>query len=209
MVFDDADDDVLEYHHWCLETVYPRSRTQPDLEPSPPSPRSAEHKSEPTSVSIDVVARGSLVSASSLWVPDFASAHRPSDSTMAPSSILSAVARKSLIPLALPWSVVDYTLPQKSAPLAVPRPSIPPGSVRLPAHRLSIYASSCSTTVGWPHGVLSPSSTMAPPSSSVLLCGARSHLLGWGANCYTPELILLSFYLSCVHWPSFCFSLYN
>ncbi len=199
------------YHHWCLETVYPWSRTQPDLEPSPPSPRSAEHKHkpEPTSVSIDVFAGGSLVSASRLWVPDFASAHRPSDSTMAPSSILSAVARKSLIPLALPWSVVDYTLPQKSAPLAVPRPSIPPGSVRLPAHRLSIYAPSCSTAVGWPHGVLSPSSTMAPHSSSVLSLW-REVAPSWrGANCYTPELILLSFYLSCVHWPSFCFSLYN
>ncbi len=32
----------------CLESVYPRSRTQPDPEPSPPSPRYAELKPEPT-----------------------------------------------------------------------------------------------------------------------------------------------------------------
>ncbi len=32
----------------CLESVYPRSRTQLDSEPSPPSPRSVEHKPEPT-----------------------------------------------------------------------------------------------------------------------------------------------------------------
>ncbi|KAI2656134.1 Nck-associated protein 5 [Labeo rohita] len=32
----------------CPESACPRSRAQPDLEPSPPSPRCAEPKSEPT-----------------------------------------------------------------------------------------------------------------------------------------------------------------
>ncbi|KAL0200785.1 hypothetical protein M9458_003972, partial [Cirrhinus mrigala] len=33
---------------WCLENVYPRSRTLPDPEPSPPSPCCVEPKPEPT-----------------------------------------------------------------------------------------------------------------------------------------------------------------
>ncbi len=41
------------------------------------------------------VSGGSLVSASSLWVPDCASTRRPSGSSMAPSSLISTVAHQS------------------------------------------------------------------------------------------------------------------
>ncbi len=41
------------------------------------------------------VSGGSLVSASSLWVPDSASTRRPSGSSMAPSSLISTVAHQS------------------------------------------------------------------------------------------------------------------
>ncbi|XP_073687784.1 protein NLRC3-like [Garra rufa] len=53
-------------------------------------------------ISIGVTAGGSLVSASSLRVPDSASACLPSGFTMAPSSLLSAAARKSTSSIGLP-----------------------------------------------------------------------------------------------------------
>ncbi len=53
-------------------------------------------------VSIGVMAGGSLVSASSLWVPESTLALRPSSSTLEPSSLLSAVARQSTSSAGLP-----------------------------------------------------------------------------------------------------------
>ncbi len=48
------------------------------------------------------MAGGSLISASSLWVPDSVSALRPCRSTLAPSSLLSALARQSTSSAGLP-----------------------------------------------------------------------------------------------------------
>ncbi|KAL0162421.1 hypothetical protein M9458_041817, partial [Cirrhinus mrigala] len=85
-------------------------------------------------VSIGVTAGGPPVSASSLRVQDSASACQPSGSTMAPSSLLSTVARQST------------------------------GSTGLPPSSGSVSGSSA--TVARPPGVVSPFSSMAPPSVS-------------------------------------------
>ncbi|KAL1258968.1 hypothetical protein QQF64_009545 [Cirrhinus molitorella] len=57
-----------------------------------------------------------------------------------------------------------------------------------PDHRLSVSAlgstSTCSATVGQPHGVVSPSSTMAPPAVG----SAVGHRHGWGLD--TPVVSL-------------------
>ncbi|KAI2653647.1 hypothetical protein H4Q32_013962 [Labeo rohita] len=105
----------------------------------------------------------------------------------------------SLVPPASPWSVVDHLRPRVSTPPATPRPF---GSVRLLlpsgsalvlhilsitlAHRLSILATgstlTCSAAVGLPPGFISPSSTMASPST-----GSNP---GWGLG--PARLFLLS-----------------
>ncbi len=135
-------------------------------------------------VSIGAVAGGSPVSASSLRVQDSASVRRPSCSTMAPSSLCSAVSRQSTGSAGLPRPSGSALVcqrpsaaPQDSTPPATPRPA---GSVRLLlpfgsasvtlAHRLSVSTSgssaTCSAAIGRPSGVVSPSSSMASPSVS-------------------------------------------
>ncbi len=71
----------------------------------PLSPGSPSAHPQPTICAVGsprVVAGGSLVSASSLWVPDSASARLPNCSTMTPSSLLSTMARQSTSSAGLP-----------------------------------------------------------------------------------------------------------
>ncbi len=71
----------------------------------PLSPGSPSAHPQPTICAVRsprVVAGGSLVSVSSLWVPDSASARLPNCSTMTPSSLLSAVAHESTSSAGLP-----------------------------------------------------------------------------------------------------------
>ncbi len=100
-----------------------------------------------------------------LWVPDSASAHWPNGSTMAPSSLLSAVAHQSICSAKLPRSSSSVRL------------LLPFGSALVLCHSGStvafwIHASAsgssatCSPAVSRPPGVISPSSTIAPPSVS-------------------------------------------
>ncbi len=127
-----------------------------------------------------------------LWFPDSASARRPSGSTMAPNSLLSAVAHQSTDSARLPrpsgaalvcrWpSFASGLHSSGSVRLLLPFGSfsvlccsgstaalqIPPVAL---AHQLSVSASSSSTTcsavVGRPLGVCSPSSPcLLPPST--------------------------------------------
>ncbi|KAI2646231.1 4-alpha-glucanotransferase [Labeo rohita] len=111
-------------------------------------------------------------------VQDSTLACRPSDSTVVPSSLPSAVARQSTgftgLPPAPPWSGIDHPTSRDSVPLAPSGFSIPPAppwsSVALAPlwppgstlpHQLSVSATgsstTCSTTTGQPPGVVSPS----------------------------------------------------
>ncbi|KAL0154756.1 hypothetical protein M9458_049019, partial [Cirrhinus mrigala] len=97
-----------------------------------------------------------------LRVPDSSSAHRPSDFTMAPSSLLSPVARQSTSSLVLPappWSVVDYLSPWAFTP--PPCPSVTPalsGSSSPPAPPWS----SVTLALLWPSGSLPPPQSLEP-----------------------------------------------
>ncbi len=105
----------------------------------------------------------SLVSASRLWVLDSASALQPSGSTMAPSSLLSAVAHQSTSSAGLPR-------PSGSNSFAGAICSAIALQILLVAlaHWLSVsisgFSTTCSAAVGQHPGVGSPSSSMAPPS---------------------------------------------
>ncbi|KAL0170154.1 hypothetical protein M9458_034750, partial [Cirrhinus mrigala] len=107
-------------------------------------------------VSISIVAGGSLIYASSLRVPDSASALQPSGSAPAPGFHISTIGPPappgSLIPPAPPWSVVDLPSPQDSTPPAVPRHSIPPApsaSVFCHSSSSADLRISASVTSGW------------------------------------------------------------
>ncbi len=97
------------------------------------------------------------------WVLDSASALQPSGSTMAPSSLLSAVAHQSTSSAGLPR-------PSGSNSVAGAICSAMALQILLVAlaHWLSVsisgFSTTCSAAVGQHPGVGSPSSTMAPPS---------------------------------------------
>ncbi len=101
---------------WAAHTILEPSTSlyfPPSLPLPPPlhqslpplSPGSPSAHPQPTICAVGlprVVAGGSLVSTSSLWVPDSASARLPNCSTMTPSSLLSAVAHQSTSSAGLP-----------------------------------------------------------------------------------------------------------
>ncbi|KAL0203937.1 hypothetical protein M9458_001955, partial [Cirrhinus mrigala] len=148
---------------------------------------------------------------------DSASAHRPSSSTMAPSSLLSAVARPSLrlclglacLHVGRRWHRLHLGPPVASAP---PRPSGGIGStsaIRILlvtlAHRLSVSTSGSSTTCSTaypPPWLLSLSAPLAPPTSSpsCRLPGSSLHLVHPSASCF-----LLGSFVHRLH-PGLCSS---
>ncbi|KAL1279043.1 hypothetical protein QQF64_025716 [Cirrhinus molitorella] len=182
----------------------------------------------PISSSVGVESGGSLSSTSSLRSSDSPSALRPCSYTMAPSSLISTVARRSTSSTRLPRPYGSASVsrhpaiasglhssgcasslrPSGSAGLLLPSSSASvldrsgyAAALRISIsasvagatcsavvlrilgvaldHRLSVSASgstsTCSATVGRPHGVVSPSSTMAPPSVG----SAVGHRHGW------------------------------
>ncbi|KAL0173843.1 hypothetical protein M9458_029811, partial [Cirrhinus mrigala] len=112
-------------------------------------------------------------------VPDSTLASQPSSSTMAPSSLSWHISPPgppgSLVPSALPWSVVDHPPLRNSTPLAAAHPSVLlalSGSSFPPAPPWSSVA----PAPPWPSGSSSPPWS---PEPSALPWPSRSSLSPW------------------------------
>ncbi|KAL1279536.1 hypothetical protein QQF64_026209 [Cirrhinus molitorella] len=184
---------------WLEDPSAPPPASEPWTPPRPFDPAATLWHLAPSSPSstIDPLAPpGSLVPTAPLW--SVVTLPSPLDSTppAAPRRSVPPARLDSSFPPAQPRSSITPATLRLSGSLSPPRsqvPPVPPWPFQILCvaldHRLSVSASgstsTCSATVGQPHGVVSPSSTMAPPSVG----SAVGHRHGWDLG--SPWLLLL------------------